>query len=131
MVPVTFLYNWSHPSDKDRQTVMYEFSANGAHMVKLTGTSVRDSVELLNRIADLREIMGEMLVDLKFGHEGIQQFQCCGFRGPDEHNELAVAVEHRPDSRDLSQARFAGAPRHRQSEQAALQNRRLDFMNGL
>ena len=41
MVPVTFLYNWSHPSDKDRQTVMYEFAANGAHHLVLTDTMLK------------------------------------------------------------------------------------------
>ena len=38
MVPVTFLYDWEHPSDKDRQTVMYEFAANGAKHLVLTDT---------------------------------------------------------------------------------------------
>ena len=39
MVPITFLYDWEFPSDKDRQTVMYEFAANGAkHLVaKIVG----------------------------------------------------------------------------------------------
>ena len=33
-VPVTFLYDWEFPSDRDRQTVLCEFAANGArHMV--------------------------------------------------------------------------------------------------
>ena len=41
MVPVTFLYNWSHPSDKDRQTVMYEFAANGAKHLVLTDTLIK------------------------------------------------------------------------------------------
>jgi len=41
MVPVTFLYDWEHPSDKDRQTVMYEFAANGAHHLVLNHTLIR------------------------------------------------------------------------------------------
>ena len=41
MVPITFLYNWSHPSDQDRQTVMYEFAANGAHHLVLTDTMIK------------------------------------------------------------------------------------------
>ena len=41
MVPVTFLFNWSHPSDKDRQTVMYEFAANGAKHLVLTDTLIK------------------------------------------------------------------------------------------
>ena len=41
MVPVTFLYDWEHPSDKDRQTVMYEFAANGAHHLVLTDTMLK------------------------------------------------------------------------------------------
>ena len=41
MIPVTFLYNWSHPSDQDRQTVMYEFAANGAHHLVLTDTLLK------------------------------------------------------------------------------------------
>ena len=41
MVPVTFLYDWEHPSDKDRQTVMYEFSANGAKHLVLNHTLIR------------------------------------------------------------------------------------------
>ena len=41
IVPVTFLFNWSHPSDKDRQTVMYEFAANGAKHLVLTDTLIK------------------------------------------------------------------------------------------
>ena len=38
MVPITFLYDWEFPSDKDRQTVMYEFAANGVKHLVLTDT---------------------------------------------------------------------------------------------
>ena len=41
MVPVTFLYDWEFPSDKDRQTVMYEFAANGAHHLVLSDTLLK------------------------------------------------------------------------------------------
>ena len=41
MVPVTFLYDWEFPSDRDRQTVMYEFSANGAKHLVLTDTLLK------------------------------------------------------------------------------------------
>ena len=41
MVPVTFLYDWEYPSDKDRQTVMYEFAANGAKHLVLTDTMLQ------------------------------------------------------------------------------------------
>ena len=41
MVPVTFLYDWEFPSDKDRQTVMYEFAANGAKHLVLTDTLIK------------------------------------------------------------------------------------------
>ena len=41
MVPVTFLYDWEHPSDRDRQTVMYEFAANGAKHLVLTDTLLK------------------------------------------------------------------------------------------
>ena len=41
MVPVTFLYDWEYPSDHDRQTVMYEFAANGAKHLVLTDTMLK------------------------------------------------------------------------------------------
>ena len=41
MVPVTFLYDWEYPSDRDRQTVMYEFAANGAKHLVLTDTMLK------------------------------------------------------------------------------------------
>ena len=41
MVPITFLYDWEYPSDKDRQTVMYEFAANGAKHLVLTDTLLK------------------------------------------------------------------------------------------
>ena len=41
MVPVTFLYDWEHPRDFDRQTVMYEFAANGAKHLVLTDTLLK------------------------------------------------------------------------------------------
>ena len=41
MVPITFLYDWEFPSDKDRQTVMYEFAANGAKHLILTDTMLQ------------------------------------------------------------------------------------------
>ena len=41
MVPITFLYDWEFPSDKDRQTVMYEFAANGAKHLVLSDTMLQ------------------------------------------------------------------------------------------
>ena len=41
MVPVTFLYDWEYPNDHDRQTVMYEFAANGAKHLVLTDTMLK------------------------------------------------------------------------------------------
>ena len=41
MVPITFLYDWEHPSDKDRQTVMYELAANGVKHIVLTDTMLQ------------------------------------------------------------------------------------------
>ena len=41
MVPVTFLYDWEHPSDHDRQTVMCEIAANGAKHLVLTDTLLK------------------------------------------------------------------------------------------
>ena len=41
MVPVTFLYDWEYPSDRDRQTVMYEFAANGAKHLVLSDTLLK------------------------------------------------------------------------------------------
>ena len=40
MVPVTFHYDWEFISDHDRQTVMYEFAANGAKHIVLTDTLI-------------------------------------------------------------------------------------------
>ena len=41
MVPITFLYDWEYPSDKDRQTVLYEFAANGARHIVLSDTLLK------------------------------------------------------------------------------------------
>ena len=41
MVPITFLYDWEYPSDKDRQTVMYELAANGVKHIVLTDTMLQ------------------------------------------------------------------------------------------
>lgn len=38
MVPITFFYDFEHLSDRDRQTVMYEFAANGARHLVLSDT---------------------------------------------------------------------------------------------
>ena len=41
MVPVTFLYDFEYPNDHDRQTVMYEFAANGAKHLVLSDTLLK------------------------------------------------------------------------------------------
>ena len=40
MVPVTFHYDWEFIGDHDRQTLMYEFAANGAKHLVLTDTLI-------------------------------------------------------------------------------------------
>ena len=39
--PVTFIYDWEYPSDRDRQTVMYEFAANGAKHIVLSDSLIK------------------------------------------------------------------------------------------
>ena len=41
MFPVTFLYDWEYPSDRDRRTVMDEFAANGAKHLVFSDTLIK------------------------------------------------------------------------------------------
>jgi sugar phosphate isomerase/epimerase len=68
MVPVTFLYDWEYPSDRDRQTVMYEFAANGAKHLVLTDTLLKMIGRNPKLYRDLREEVARAGLDFVDAH---------------------------------------------------------------
>ena len=76
MVPVTFLYDWDFPGDRDRQTVMYEFAANGAKHLLLSGTLLKMICRTPRLYRDLRAEVARAGLDFvdahaPFGHDNV------------------------------------------------------------
>jgi hypothetical protein len=57
----------------------------------------------------------------------IEHLHGMAFVTADQANELAVAVEERPDAGALADRRLAAAPRHGHGEQATSQHRLFDL----
>ena len=68
MVPVTFLYDWEYPSDRDRQTVMYEFAANGAKHLVLSDTLLKMIGRTPKLYRDLRDEVARAGLDFVDAH---------------------------------------------------------------
>ena len=67
-VPVTFLYDWEYPNDHDRQTVMYEFAANGAKHIVLSDTLIKMIGRTPNLYRQLRREVGATGLDFVDAH---------------------------------------------------------------
>ncbi|MBQ7694144.1 MAG: sugar phosphate isomerase/epimerase [Lentisphaeria bacterium] len=67
-VPVTFLYDWDVPSDRDRQTVMYEFAANGAKHLVLSDTLIKKIGGTPNLYRQLRSEVAAAGLDFVDAH---------------------------------------------------------------
>jgi sugar phosphate isomerase/epimerase len=68
MVPVTFLYDWEFPSDHDRQTVMYEFAANGAKHLVLSDTLLKMICRAPKLYRELRAEVAQAGLDFVDAH---------------------------------------------------------------
>ena len=99
-------------------------------LVELSGTAVGDAVEALDRERHLREVGGKMLVHLQLGLDRVEDFQRGGFACADQHDELAVSVQHRPDGGGFGQGGLARTTAHGKSEKTALEHGSFDLGNG-
>ena len=91
-------------------------------LVELPRAAVGDPLETGYWIDHLREILGEMLVDLKLGLDGVEHLQRRALARADDDHELAVAVGHSPYRRRLGERRLAASARHRQGEKPAFED---------
>ena len=67
-------------------------------VVQLTGASVRDAVELMDGICDLRKIFRQLGIAFDGCFDGIENFQSGDFRRANQCDELTMTVKHRPNT---------------------------------
>ena len=67
-------------------------------LVQLTAAAVGNSVQRLNRKNDFRKVRQQQAIALQFHLDRVQHVHRVTFVAADQADELAVPVEHRPDT---------------------------------
>ena len=89
-----------------------------------------DPLEGADRKGRVREVFRQEIVLLEVRFNAVEHLLGDRLVGADNHDELPVTVEQRPNRCPLAERRFAGAARHGKREQLAAENRRLDLGDG-
>ena len=100
-------------------------------LVELAVAAVRNSIERLDRLADLGIVGQEQFVCIKLGLDRFEHVHRMPFIGADETDEFAMTVQYGPDAGALTDRRFAAAAWHRHREQTAVQHGLLDLLQHL
>ena len=103
--------------------------ARALALVELPRAPVRDPLQLRYRVHHLREVLGEVLVDLKLRLDGVEHLKRRALARADDDDELAVPVGHRPDGGGLRERGLAAAARHREREESAFEDGLLELLD--